>query len=270
MTAREVKDALRSRHPALRMRGPGEWTVIEEWERIDMLAWSAWSGFKRIGYEVKVSRSDYRSELLKPDKRVHAMALVHEFYFAVPKGLLTDDEIAYEETLWDDGDFKRVKCPAKCTKVGKKHEHDRYLPRRGTLERARVPVPVVSRRPRYYDGDLDWVRASAEREGLTTDEYVAREVDRCVGDELKRHGWTQRLCRTCGGKGYIKGSRVEREAPTLWVPNDVGLVEVDGRGCTVRRAASSQSPRDLTNRELADLVRWCSYRGDPRHRSAAA
>ena len=56
-TARDIKDALRLRHPAYEpgFAGVGRWTTIEEWERIDLLALDAWRSAQVIGYEVKVS-----------------------------------------------------------------------------------------------------------------------------------------------------------------------------------------------------------------------
>ena len=101
-TAAEVKDKLRKRHPATQVMGartvPGPWTCIEEWMGIDLLALCATKAsrvpYGVVGYEVKVSRADYRSELRKPEKREEARAMCHEFYFAVPRGLLRDDELA--------------------------------------------------------------------------------------------------------------------------------------------------------------------------------
>jgi hypothetical protein len=101
--AAEVRDKLRKRHPATQKMGardvPGPWTCIEEWRGVDLLALSATKGggkapYARVGYEVKVSRADYRSELKQPSKRADAVAFCHEFYFAVPADLLASDEIA--------------------------------------------------------------------------------------------------------------------------------------------------------------------------------
>lgn len=103
-TAADVKAKLRGRHAATQQMGvrtiPGAWTCIEEWGGIDLLALCAHSSggvpgirYPRVGYEVKVSRSDYRAELRKPHKRAAAVAMCHEFYFAVPRGLLRGDEL---------------------------------------------------------------------------------------------------------------------------------------------------------------------------------
>lgn len=125
MKAREVKDALIRRHSAR----SGEWVCIEEafsgWTSmsggIDLLAMGAWqtakakglpgSGYKdarypMVAYEVKVSRSDMRRDLFGPGtkdrprpqmvwpyKQSDALAQTHFFMFAVPVGLMKDEEI---------------------------------------------------------------------------------------------------------------------------------------------------------------------------------
>ena len=50
-------------------------------------------GYKRIAYEIKVSRSDFLSELKAPEKRVSAMKNSDEFYFVAPKGMLDKGDI---------------------------------------------------------------------------------------------------------------------------------------------------------------------------------
>jgi hypothetical protein len=90
----------------------GQWVCIEEWREVDLLALSAWSDAAVIGYEVKVSRSDLRQELLRPRKRTEAVAMCTEFYFAVPKGLLKADELAYEEPEWSPTTSSACAVPA--------------------------------------------------------------------------------------------------------------------------------------------------------------
>lgn len=229
MTAADVKRALNARHPGHAGQMPGPWTCIEELRGIDLLAFSAWSSagkYARVGYEVKVSRADYRRELLRPHKRATNVAWCNEFYFAVPAGLLTADEIAFEEPEWSEGDFRRERCP----------NYDNW---RGYSRRARcveyVPVPVVGRAGGFRDGGFG-------------------------------RGWERIPCRTCGGKGTVELSRVEREGPTLWVPRDVGLVVVNGRGTSVvKRSPRRKDVPSMGPRELGQTVRWISMRPDPRH-----
>lgn len=61
---REVLEALR------RNLDGSKWAALEEVNRIDLLAVGCWrsTGYRWHGYEVKVSRSDWRRELSKPGK----------------------------------------------------------------------------------------------------------------------------------------------------------------------------------------------------------
>lgn len=224
MTARQVKDALRIRHPGSGGQMPGAWTVIEEWRNIDVLAFSAWQSeqkYGRVGYEVKVSRGDLRSELLNPHKRAANVEWCNAFFLAVPAGLLTDDEIAFVEPEWTDQDWTGEPCPG----FGGRQCRAFYRRRRYV-----VTLP----RPSTYLYDTETI-----------------------------------ACPTCNGKGRLGASRVERESPTCWVPSDLGLVVVDGRGTRiVKPAPRRKEVPPLGAHELGKLVRWISMRPDPRHTSS--
>jgi hypothetical protein len=232
MDARAVKSRLYSRHPGSSEQMPGPWTVIEEFRCIDLLAFSAWSSaqqFARVGYEVKISRSDLRRELLKPHKRTCNVEWCNEFYFAVPAGLLTPEEIAYEQPEWEPEDFNRTPC---------RYSH------RGADSPA-------------WNDDLGPCN-KGKRETLL------------IGPLRKwDHHYRPRVhvqCDGCGGKGYAERSRVEQEAPTLWIPPDVGLVIVDGRGTrVVKKAPRRREVPMLSAGELGQLVRFVSMRPDARH-----
>lgn len=225
MDADQVKNALRARYPATAVMGvrgiPGPWTVLEELWGVDLLAMSSWSRpkvqgvsykytYPIVGHEVKVSRSDLRRELLRPDKRSLMVERTNQSYLAVPKGLLSDDELGFREPVdWDASSFDRPRCQARC------------------------------RRPL----------------GRGKSRVLARDGHSIVCDE-------------CKGKGTAGRSRVELEAPTLWVPPDLGLIEVDGGGCRVTKRApvtGVNAERTFTQAELTSLVRWISVRPDPRH-----
>lgn len=233
MTAKEVKNALYARHFASSAQQPGAWTCVEEWRAIDFVAFSAWrsqGNFMRVGYEVKVSRSDLRGELLNPTKRAANVEWCNEFYLAVPKGLLTDAELAWQEPEWSPEDFRRTPCR----------------------------FNFGPERPAWNDDPGPCNRG--KRETLF------------VGPLPQGRGYRYRVdapCDSCGGKGYEERSRVEQESPTLWVPRDVGLVIVDGRGTHVERAAPRRKAvPTLTAREVGQLVRFVSMRPDPRHHPA--
>lgn len=120
MIAEQVIEGLRRRHQALDADGApfGGWTVLEEFERVDVLAIAAWEhpppniyepvevttwadadpryvngypiAWPIIAYEVKVSRSDLFSE--SAHKHDWALAHSHAFYFATPPGLLRPED----------------------------------------------------------------------------------------------------------------------------------------------------------------------------------
>jgi hypothetical protein len=50
-------------------------------------------GHRRVGYEVKVSRSDFTSELRQPAKTARSARFASEFYFACPNGLIKPAEV---------------------------------------------------------------------------------------------------------------------------------------------------------------------------------
>jgi len=221
LTAEQVKAALYARQPTQRSPMPGAWTVIEEWRAIDLLAFSAWESigkYARVGYEVKVSRSDMRSELLAPGKRARNVAWCNEFYIAIPAGLLTEEELAFEEPEWAPEDWIGEPCPGylgKACRAGWRRK----------THFVEVPIPST---------------------GWAKHDYVK--------------------CPTCNGLGVTTVSRVEREAPTLWIPADVGLVVVDGRGTrVVKKSPRRKEVPALSRREVGQLVRWASMRPDPRH-----
>jgi hypothetical protein len=181
-----------------------------------------------VGYEVKVSRSDLRQELLNPRKRLLNVEWCNEFWLAVPKGLLTAAELAFVEPVWDDDAFSRSWCP------NRRHGRCKEM----------VPVPTTASRhvSRYP--------------------YDAKDGYGAYG------GYRTIECRVCGGRGYLAKSTVELTAPTVWVPADLGLIEVDDHCARVVKPAPrrKQVPA-LGPHELGQLVRWVSVRPDPRHRA---
>lgn len=104
----------------------GEWCCWMECFGIDVYAMRFWggdslaaigprgdSGMVRVAYEVKTSRSDFLSELRRPEKRRRAMEISHLFLFATPVGLVEPREIPKECGLVevDEGAVKMVVRP---------------------------------------------------------------------------------------------------------------------------------------------------------------
>lgn len=60
-------------------------------------------------YEVKISRSDFRSEIRKPLKRRPGLRLANEFYFVTPENMLEPGEIPPECGLMEVGSDGKLK-----------------------------------------------------------------------------------------------------------------------------------------------------------------
>ncbi len=70
-------------------------------QSIDAWVFALWPSlkFKKIAYEVKVSRHDFFRELANPEKRQAALSVSNQFYFAVPMGLVSTGELPAEAGL---------------------------------------------------------------------------------------------------------------------------------------------------------------------------
>lgn len=74
-------------------------------QRLDAFALNCYPhrAMKRICYEVKMSRADFRTELKNPLKRRIGMRFSNEFYFVTPPGLLKPEEIPPDSGLVEIG-----------------------------------------------------------------------------------------------------------------------------------------------------------------------
>ncbi len=94
---------------------PGHHTTIKSEQRIDGLALNCYKSknYRRIAIEVKISRGDFLKEVQNPDKRVGAMMLSNQFYFAAPEGLIKPNELPEDCGLIEvRGDFQAIKVQA--------------------------------------------------------------------------------------------------------------------------------------------------------------
>lgn len=252
-----MKERLRGRYrAALGDPMPGAWTTFEELLGIDLLAFSAWSSpqprvggvrYPIIGHEVKVSRNDYRGELLKPWKRAVGTAVCNRFYMVTPAGLLKDEEKAYREPDWLQEhraeDFERKLCPQGC-----KRPNVRRLV--GIVPNELIDELKGNRKTGKLEGHEEWQRRLYAEQGK---EFQERRFI---------------VCETCDGKGYLEKSRIEREVPVqLWVPTECGLIEVHETMTKVVKEAPINRETDPSHwPPLGVLMRWASSRPDPRHR----
>ncbi len=102
MTAPEIVEALYAKY-----RDPNRYIAIDEFrpgtgygvnsERFfDFYVIDCYGPCNATAFEVKVSRSDFLSELKKPEKRRLALHFSHEYYFVAPQGLIKPEELPTE------------------------------------------------------------------------------------------------------------------------------------------------------------------------------
>ena len=91
-------------------------------QRIDVFAMHCWPSkkFKRVGYEIKISRNDFLNEIKKPDKRIATELFTNLAYFVAPAGLIKPDEIPDSWGLIEvSGDMTNIVTDAVWRDVGR-------------------------------------------------------------------------------------------------------------------------------------------------------
>jgi len=117
VSAADIIAALRVAHYA----APA-WALIEQVgngtgyradRHIDALAMGLWPsrGLEIHGIEIKISRSDWKRELLKPDKAEPIAERCHRFFVAAPAGLLDPTELPPAWGLLEVGKDGKVRTP---------------------------------------------------------------------------------------------------------------------------------------------------------------
>lgn len=112
-TEASILGLLRERHAAKGGNGP-EWAYIEKVRdapgfdakrTADALALSLWRsrGHELHGFEVKISRSDWRRELADPAKADGWCAIVDRWWIVAPKGVVPRDELPATWGLLETG-----------------------------------------------------------------------------------------------------------------------------------------------------------------------
>ncbi len=123
----DILDALNEKYKTLSEAGFDDapmWIYFDELRssggrgsRVDFWAMACWRSlkYKRISYEIKISRGDFLHELKDPSKKEFAMEISNEFYFVTPPGLIKEDELPEDCGLVElsaDGELQiTVKSP---------------------------------------------------------------------------------------------------------------------------------------------------------------
>lgn len=209
-TERSVLDALRARHaPKDRGNGP-EWAFLEHVRdsagfkakrTIDALGLGLWPsrGLELHGFEVKVSRADFRREIADPAKMDAFAHVLDRFWIVAPKGIVPRDELPATWGLLevgDDGTSIRQKVAAPLLT-----EERTAIPREFLVPMLRAAGASVKSRPddlqaEYDRGFTDGARSSENwqhrYEVQATDLDEARdqvaEINRALGVEIDA-GW---------------------------------------------------------------------------------
>ena len=109
ITAREICQLLAERHAGSEWAfaievstttGVGllsEMNPLKGPRRIDAFAMNLWPsrGYKRVAYEIKLSRADWLAECAAWEKHVQAYLLANEFYVVAPPGVVQDEDLRY-------------------------------------------------------------------------------------------------------------------------------------------------------------------------------
>lgn len=105
LTSKQICEFLRRLHTE-----SDQWVYFEELatatgsraeNRLDAWAMHLWpsTNFKRVTYEIKVSRGDFLRELKSPQKRKLGLLYSNLFYFVTPRGLVKPNEVPPEAGL---------------------------------------------------------------------------------------------------------------------------------------------------------------------------
>lgn len=241
MKTEEVREALKSRHS--QDRG---WVWLEEPFNIDFLALACHGQYGQrdralalathpwVGYEIKVSRSDFLHELKKPEKRAWAVAITHEFYFCAPKGLIKPSEVPGDCGLVEvHPTGSTVVMPAPITEAKPlSHLHLAQMFRHGWSPGWLRSMAEVKRRERYK-------RKAAEAAWLEARDREARALE-----ALELYGRT----------GIAPGSSWTRRRPRSWLPDRVTVSEVGERLVRLESPAWDVSVRQSISEFLIEFT----------------
>lgn len=231
-TERTVLDALRSRHAPKERGGNGpEWAFVEHVRNaagfnanrtIDAMALGLWPsrGMELQGYEVKVSRADFRREIADPAKMDAFAHVLDRFWIVAPKGIVPANELPSTWGLLevaDDGVSIRQKVAAPLLT-----ESRAPIPRTMLVPLMRAAGAVVKSRPEdmqaeytrgFTDGKVstiragkDWQRMYEEQnERLNELRDAVREIDTALGTSLSYgHGRASRAEELARISGAVK------------------------------------------------------------------
>lgn len=184
----DVLDALRRRHPR------PEWEVFTEvsdstgmagsGRRADAIAVATWPsrGFSIVGYEVKVSRSDWLAEVANPKKADPLMAFCDRWFVAAPPKVVMESEVP--ET-WG------------------------YLMLTGGGLRVKVDAPKLTAKPI----DRGFMAGLIRQTGGAIEREISRRVAKALADE--RAAIESTIARRVAAESQSATRRLQEEAEAV-------------------------------------------------------
>lgn len=275
LTSSDVVAAVRRRYGAEKDGLGPEWAALDEFslatgtgrQRADLFLVRAWPGLpkghERHAIEVKVSRSDLRTELARPEKAAVFEAVAHRFYLAVPAGLLRESDVL--PARW--GVYEVTADGTRCRKIKEAARFDPDpLPEGALVEAFRRAARTESR---IREADLDLAddpaamiaRMRAEQAAATRSEYTARSAAQRDKHRLQRllaligeaGGWR---C-VCGKAIKVADYRVEHLDKSACERGRWGSAELDHPSTTDLAARLGLLPPicEATGEELLPATR---------------
>lgn len=261
MTAADVVTAIRRHYGAERDGLGPEWAALEEftlqpgggYRRADLFLIRAWAGrpkgHERHTIEVKVSRSDLRTELAKPAKAWPFEQVSHRFYLATPRGLVKDTDVL--PTHW--GLYEVGPGGTRKVREATRNDTPDPLPEPAVVEAFRRAARSEARIRAASDDDAPARLVELERQYAAV--YPALHRARTAADRAKSE--TRDLLRTiaeAGGWLCVCGARIKkgryenRHADgTDCTHGFRGRAEIDYESLAVRLGVADPDQTDTTD-----------------------
>lgn len=225
-TEREITQALKARH---NRRGDYFASQVKMGsfgnKILDAIAIPVtWSPRTIIGYEIKVSRSDFLNDMKYP----HYMSTCNLFYFVVPKGLIKKDEVPARVGIleYNNGNLRQSKRAVyedvdvnvdmllHCI-FYKVHEYERPLTRQEHLEN--VKAKIEAKQYGYEVSDkIRKLETKLNREGLLKDDWeeFAKEFKQKFGFNIGT--WSIWQYISVDNKKHNEAVRLLKQAASLF------------------------------------------------------
>jgi len=165
--------------------------------------------FWRVAYEIKVSRSDFLSELKKPEKRSFAMEISNEFFYVCLPGVAKPEEIPQGCGLMvvAGSKLKRV------VQAPQRQARDLTMAEMAAIARSSCRYDILTSQLWRYQGcELDEEALNAlvdQRKDEAFHAEVRRQVERDVESEMQNLRWQLET--------YAKALRDAGVTPPEWM-----------------------------------------------------